>query len=94
MCSVIPGRARSREPEIDNHGSRGLVAGNLSTPSAVMDSGFDSARRSEKEAAGFGFVPEPVPMRNANNVVVYYLFFACPKPVAERIIEAIFSKYR
>jgi three-Cys-motif partner protein len=44
--------------------------------------------------AGFNFVPEPLPMRNSNNAIVYYLFFASPKPVAERIIEGIFAKYR
>ena len=30
-----------------------------------------------KKIAGFGFVPEP--MKNSNNAVVYYLFFASPK---------------
>jgi three-Cys-motif partner protein len=44
--------------------------------------------------AGFQFVPEPLPMRNSNNAIVYYLFFASPKPVAEKIIEEIFAKYR
>ena len=33
-------------------------------------------------------------MRNSNNAVVYYLFFASQKYVAEKIIEDIFSKYR
>jgi three-Cys-motif partner protein len=47
-----------------------------------------------RKIAGFSFVPEPLPMRNSNNAVVYYLFFASPKPVAERIIEGIFAKYR
>jgi three-Cys-motif partner protein len=47
-----------------------------------------------KNIAGFNFVPEPLPMRNSNNAVVYYLFLASPKPVAEKIIEGIFSKYR
>ena len=47
-----------------------------------------------KKVAGFSFVPEPLPMRNSNNAIVYYLFFASPKPVAEKIIEAIFGKYR
>jgi three-Cys-motif partner protein len=46
------------------------------------------------KVAGFGFVPEPLPMKNSNNAVVYYLFFASPKPVAEKIIESIFSHYR
>jgi three-Cys-motif partner protein len=44
--------------------------------------------------AGFEFVPEPLPMRNSNNAVVYYLFFASQKPVAKKIIEDIFAKHR
>jgi len=40
--------------------------------------------------AGFEFVPDPLPMRNSNNAVVYYLFFASQKPVAKRIIDGIF----
>jgi three-Cys-motif partner protein len=47
-----------------------------------------------KKVAGFSFVPEPLPMKNSNNATVYYLFLASPKPVAEKIIEGIFSKYR
>jgi hypothetical protein len=38
-----------------------------------------------KKVAGFGFVPEPLPMRNSKKAIVYYLFFASPKAVAERI---------
>lgn len=47
-----------------------------------------------KEVAGFRFVAEPLPMKNGTNAVVYYLFFACKHPVAEKIITAIFNKYR
>ena len=47
-----------------------------------------------RNVGGFDYVPEPLAMRNANNAVVYYLFLASPKPVAEKIIEAIFAKYR
>lgn len=47
-----------------------------------------------KKVAGFGFVPEPVPMKNSTNAVVYYLFFASQKPVASKIVEYIFKKYR
>jgi three-Cys-motif partner protein len=47
-----------------------------------------------KKVAGFSFVPEPLPMRNRNNAVIYFLFFASAKPGAEKIIEEIFSKYR
>jgi hypothetical protein len=43
--------------------------------------------------AGFQFVPEPLPMRNSNKAVVYYLFFASQKPVAKKIIENIFKKH-
>jgi hypothetical protein len=38
--------------------------------------------------AGFEFVPDPLPMRNSNNAVVYYLFFASQKPVAKKIMQA------
>jgi three-Cys-motif partner protein len=47
-----------------------------------------------KKIAGFQSVPEPLPMRNSNNAVVYYLFFASQKSVAEKIITDIFAKYR
>jgi three-Cys-motif partner protein len=47
-----------------------------------------------KTVASFGFVPAPLPMRNSKNAVVYYLFFASPKSVAEKIITDIFNKYR
>jgi three-Cys-motif partner protein len=47
-----------------------------------------------RKVAGFEFVPDPLPMRNSNNAVVYYLFFASQKPVAKRIIEDIFKKHR
>ena len=47
-----------------------------------------------KDVAGFKFVPDPLPMRNSNNAVVYYLFFASQQPVAEDIITDIFKKYR
>jgi len=45
-------------------------------------------------AAEFEFVPDPLPMRNSNNAVVYYLFFASQKPVAKKIVEDIFIKHR
>lgn len=50
-------------------------------------------RKRLKKVAGFGFVAEPLPMRNSTNAVVYYLFLASPKSVAEKIINGIFSKY-
>jgi three-Cys-motif partner protein len=47
-----------------------------------------------KSAAGFAFVPAPLAMRNSTNAVVYYLFFASQKPIAKKIIEDIFKKYK
>jgi len=51
-------------------------------------------RQRLQKVAGFGNVPEPIPMRNSKGAIVYYLFFASPKPVARNIVEAIFTKYR
>jgi three-Cys-motif partner protein len=47
-----------------------------------------------KNVAGFQYVPDPLPMKNRNNAVVYYLFLASQKAVAEKIIGDIFTKYR
>ena len=47
-----------------------------------------------KRVAGFEYVPDPMPMRNSQNAVVYFLFFASQKPVADTIVSAIFKKYR
>jgi three-Cys-motif partner protein len=58
------------------------------------DAIVEAFRERLKKVAGFKFVPDPLPMRNSNNAVVYYLFFASQKPIAQKIIEAIFNKYR
>ncbi len=47
-----------------------------------------------RDVAGFKYVPEPLPLRNTKGAIVYYLFFASPKPVAARIVSYIFDKYR
>jgi len=47
-----------------------------------------------KKVAGFGYVPKPIPMRNSNGAVIYYLYFASHKPVADEIVKQIFDKYR
>jgi three-Cys-motif partner protein len=47
-----------------------------------------------REVAGFKFVPEPAPMRNSNNAIVYYLFFAAHQPAAHKIVSDIFAAYR
>ena len=53
----------------------------------------EAFRRRLKEVAGFQHVPKPIAMRNTQNAVVYYLFFASHKPVAENIMQDIFNKY-
>ena len=47
-----------------------------------------------QDVAGFQFIPEPLQIRNSTNAIVYYLLFACKRPVARKIIMAIFDKYR
>jgi three-Cys-motif partner protein len=54
----------------------------------------EAFRRRLVEVAGFRHVPNPMPMRNTNSAVVYYLFFASQRPVAEKIVRQIFEKYR
>lgn len=51
-------------------------------------------RKRLKDVAGFAYVPEPMPMRNDQGGIVYYLFFASPNKTGARIVEDIFKKYR
>jgi three-Cys-motif partner protein len=44
--------------------------------------------------AGFEFVPEPVLMTNKKNGPLYYLFFASPNKVGNKIVNHIFNKYK
>lgn len=54
----------------------------------------DGFRERLKAVGGYGYVPEPILMRNTNNGPLYYLFFASPQRVAGEIMENIFGKYR
>jgi three-Cys-motif partner protein len=47
-----------------------------------------------RRVAGFQIVLPPLPMKNTQNAVVYYLCFGSQKPVAERIITSIFDRFR
>jgi three-Cys-motif partner protein len=53
----------------------------------------EAFRKRLKEVAGFARVPRPIPMRNSKGAIVYYLFFASQKNVAEGIVLDIFKKY-
>jgi three-Cys-motif partner protein len=72
--------------------------GNLFGPPDLVKQGneaiVEAFRERLKKLAGFPFVADPLPMRNSNNAVVYYLLFASQKPVAEKIIRDIFANYR
>jgi three-Cys-motif partner protein len=54
----------------------------------------EAFRERLKKVAGFQYVPDPLPMKNKKQAVVYYLFLASPKAIAADIIENIFAKYR
>lgn len=54
----------------------------------------EAFRRRLREVAGFKHVPKPIPMRNSQGGIVYYLFFASQKPAAASIVEDIFAEYR
>jgi three-Cys-motif partner protein len=72
--------------------------GNLFSPPDLVKQDNDAVvtafRDRLKDVAGFKYVPDPLPMKNSNNAVVYYLFLASQKAVAEKIIRDIFAKYR
>jgi three-Cys-motif partner protein len=60
----------------------------------VSNEEFEQAFRKRLiEVAGFKFVPEPMPMRNSNNSIVYYLYYASQNETGKKIIESIFKKY-
>lgn len=70
--------------------------GNLFGPEMVKqgnDQIVAAFRDRLKKVAGFAHVPEPLPMRNSRKAVVYYLFFASSKAVADKIITDIFRSY-
>lgn len=57
----------------------------------VIAEGFRDRLRSK---AGFKYVAEPIPMRNSSRAVIYYLFFASQRPVADKILTDIYDKYK
>jgi three-Cys-motif partner protein len=46
-----------------------------------------------KEVAGFGFVADPLPMRNSRNAIVYYLIFAGPNKTGWKIVQDIYRQH-
>jgi three-Cys-motif partner protein len=72
--------------------------GNLFGPPDVIKQSnkaiVSAFRERLRDVAGFQYVPDPLPMKNSNNAVVYYLFLASQKRAAQKIIQDIFAKYR
>jgi len=52
----------------------------------------DAFRRRLLDVAGFKYVPEPLPMVNSQNAVIYYLFFASHNDTGRKIVSDIFRK--
>jgi three-Cys-motif partner protein len=50
-------------------------------------------RKRLREVAGFREVPEPIPMRNSKNAIVYYLFFASQNATGAKIARHIMKNY-
>jgi len=68
--------------------------GNLPDEKTTNEELAAAFRQRLKKVAGFEHVPEPLAMRNSQNAVLYYLYFASHRPVAENIVRSIFNKYR
>ena len=54
----------------------------------------EAFRKRLQDVAGFAYVPKPIPMRNDQGAIVYYLFFASPNRTGAGIVKDIFEKYR
>lgn len=54
----------------------------------------EAFRKRLQDVAGFKHVLKPMPMRNRNNAIVYYLYFASPNDTANKIVQHIFKKYQ
>jgi len=54
----------------------------------------EAFRQRLQKVAGFKYVPQPLPMRNEQGSVIYYLYFASPNATGGGIVRDIFNKYR
>lgn len=54
----------------------------------------EAFRQRLQKIAGFKYVPPPLPMRNEQGSVIYYLYFASPNATGSGIVRDIFNKYR
>lgn len=63
----------------------------LKQPNSVVTEAY---RTRLQQVAGFAHVPEPIPMRNRQNAIVYYLFFASQNETGAKIARHLFKRYR
>ena len=61
---------------------------------AEISSVVTAFRKRLADVAGFRFVPQPIPMRNDQGAIVYYLFFAGPNKAGSNIASALFKPRR
>jgi three-Cys-motif partner protein len=73
--------------------AQGSLFGPAEVEKAPNDAIVEAFRKRLRTKVGFEYVPQPMPMRNSTNAVIYYLFFASHQSVASDIIESIFRKY-
>jgi len=73
--------------------AQGDLFGEPDEEKATNEQIAEAFRKRLQEVAGFGHVPKPVAMRNKQKAIIYYLFFASHKPVAQNIVEDIFRQY-
>jgi three-Cys-motif partner protein len=64
-------------------------------PQKVSNERFAEAFRERlQKKAGFKCVPEPMPMKNKTDSVIYYLYFASQNAAGMGVVNDIFNKYR
>lgn len=71
-----------------------LFGGEAEWIKKTNDQVAEAFRQRLRQVANFKYVSVPLPMKNSKGAVVYYLFFASPKEVANEIVEQIFDHYR
>jgi len=78
---------------LDHHARHGTTSLLATTTTAPFPEIVEAFRERLRTKAGFRHVLEPLPMRISTGAIVYYLFFASQKDVANRIVKHIFKKH-
>lgn len=73
--------------------SQGNLFGEAERVKASNEVIVQAFRTRLRDVAGFKNVPDPMPMRNSSNAVIYYLFFASPNDVGNKIVRDIFNRF-